>query len=28
MTSRARYLLELNGVDTKEESNTIMPTDF
>ena len=28
MTSRARYLLELNGVDTQEESNTVMPTDF
>ena len=28
MTARARYLLELNGVDTQEESNTVMPADF
>ncbi|HAJ70836.1 MAG TPA: Fe-S protein assembly co-chaperone HscB [Methylophilaceae bacterium] len=27
-TSRARYLLHLNGVETQEESNTAMPTDF
>ncbi|MEY4729838.1 MAG: co-chaperone protein HscB [Pseudomonadota bacterium] len=26
--SRARYLLQLNGVDTQEESNTAMPTAF
>lgn len=26
--SRARYLLELKGVDTQEESNTAMPADF
>ena len=26
--SRARYLLSLHGVDTQEESNTAMPTDF
>lgn len=26
--SRARYLLHLYGVDTQEESNTAMPTDF
>jgi molecular chaperone HscB len=25
---RARYLLTLHGVDTQEESNTSMPTDF
>lgn len=25
---RARYLLSLHGVDTQEESNTSMPTDF
>lgn len=25
---RARYLLSLHGVDTQEESNTAMPTDF
>jgi len=28
MTARARYLLQLNGVDTLDENNTIMPTDF
>jgi molecular chaperone HscB len=27
-TARARYLLQINGVDTQEESNTAMPTDF
>ncbi|MFL9710760.1 Fe-S protein assembly co-chaperone HscB [Methylobacillus sp. Pita1] len=27
-TSRARYLLQLQGVDTEEESNTAMPADF
>jgi molecular chaperone HscB len=26
--SRARYLLELRGVDSAEESNTAMPADF
>ncbi|MBB5191035.1 molecular chaperone HscB [Silvimonas terrae] len=26
--SRARYLLQLNGVDTQEETNTAMPMDF
>ncbi len=26
--NRARYLLALHGVDTQEESNTSMPTDF
>jgi molecular chaperone HscB len=26
--SRARYLLQLRGVDTQEESNTAMPMDF
>lgn len=26
--NRARYLLSLHGVDTQEESNTAMPTDF
>jgi len=26
--SRARYLLKLHGVDTQEETNTAMPTDF
>lgn len=26
--SRARYLVKLNGVDTEEETNTVMPTDF
>jgi molecular chaperone HscB len=26
--SRARYLLQLNGVDTQEETNTAMPTAF
>ena len=26
--NRARYLLSLRGVDTQEESNTAMPTDF
>lgn len=26
--SRARYLLQLHGVDTQEESNTAMPADF
>ncbi len=26
--SRARYLLQLKGVDTQEESNTAMPADF
>ncbi len=27
-TARARYLLQLNGVETQEESNTAMPVDF
>lgn len=27
-TARARYLLQLNGVETLEESNTAMPSDF
>ena len=27
-TSRARYLLQLNGINTLEESNTAMPVDF
>jgi len=26
--SRARYLLQINGVDTEEESNTAMPAEF
>jgi molecular chaperone HscB len=26
--TRARYLLQLHGVDTQEESNTAMPADF
>jgi len=26
--SRARYLLKLKGIDTQEESNTAMPTEF
>jgi molecular chaperone HscB len=26
--SRAQYLLEINGVDTRHESNTAMPPDF
>jgi molecular chaperone HscB len=26
--ARARYLLSLSGVDTQEETNTSMPTDF
>jgi molecular chaperone HscB len=26
--ARARYLLGLNGVDTREETNTAMPADF
>lgn len=26
--SRARYLLQLHGIDTEEESNTAMPADF
>lgn len=25
---RARYLLKINGVDTREEDNTAMPTEF
>ncbi len=25
---RARYLLQLHGVDTQEETNTVMPMDF
>lgn len=25
---RARYLLQLQGVDTQEENNTVMPADF
>ncbi len=27
-TARARYLLQLNGIETLEESNTAMPGDF
>ena len=27
-TSRARYLLQLHGIDTQEDSNTAMPGDF
>lgn len=27
-TARARYLLQLRGIDTREESNTAMPGDF
>jgi len=27
-TARARYLLQLNGIETLEESNTVMPDDF
>ena len=27
-TARARYLLQINGVDTEEESNTAMPAEF
>ena len=27
-TARARYLLQLNGIETLEESNTSMPADF
>ncbi len=27
-TARTRYLLQMNGVDTQEESNTAMPADF
>ncbi|QDC44414.1 Fe-S protein assembly co-chaperone HscB [Methylophilus medardicus] len=27
-TARARYLLQLQGVETDEENNTAMPTDF
>jgi molecular chaperone HscB len=27
-TARARYLLQLNGIETLEESNTAMPADF
>lgn len=27
-TARARYLLQLQGVDTQEDSNTAMPHDF
>ena len=27
-TARARYLLQINGIDTHEESNTAMPADF
>lgn len=27
-TSRARYLLQLKGIETLEESNTAMPADF
>ena len=27
-TARARYLLQLNGIETLEESNTVMPGDF
>ena len=26
--ARARYLLQINGVDTQEESNTAMPAEF
>lgn len=26
--ARARYLLQLHGIDTQEESNTAMPVDF
>ncbi|WP_035057402.1 Fe-S protein assembly co-chaperone HscB [Andreprevotia chitinilytica] len=26
--ARARYLLQLNGVDTQEDTNTAMPVDF
>ena len=26
--ARARYLLQLNGIDTQEETNTAMPADF
>ena len=26
--SRARYVLSLHGIDTQEETNTAMPTDF
>jgi molecular chaperone HscB len=26
--SRARYLLQMNGIDTQEETNTAMPADF
>jgi molecular chaperone HscB len=25
---RARYMLQLHGIDTQEESNTVMPADF
>lgn len=27
-TARARYLLQLQGIDTEEENNTAMPADF
>ena len=27
-TTRARYLLQINGIDTEEESNTAMPAEF
>lgn len=27
-TARARYLLQLQGIETDEENNTAMPTDF
>lgn len=27
-TSRAKYLLQLQGVDTNDEQNTVMPPDF
>ena len=27
-TTRARYLLQLQGIETLEESNTVMPADF
>ncbi len=27
-SARARYLLQLKGIDTQEESNTAMPADF
>ncbi len=27
-TARARYLLQLQGIDTLDESNTAMPADF